>query len=232
MKEFPKSQYADQALRYGVNLDEPFVLLMIEGVQERGSQKLLQLYRRINRLSSHWRVIVGQFAGEVLMLAQASLDLAALTQSVHDQGGFVRVAVSGVQRGGAGVPAAYAQCRDALTITQRLDTPDTTVYFEHLGYLHTLYRAGASALAANPHAPALRRLREEQQTDLFHTLETYLDAGGNGVQTAELLCIHRSTLNYRLTRIEELCGAKLNEPLVRTNLQVALKLLRLFEEES
>ena len=223
---------ADQALRYGVNLDEPFVLLMIEGVQERGSQKLLQLYRRINRLSSHWRVIVGQFAGEVLMLAQASLDLAALTQSVHDQGGFVRVAVSGVQRGGAGVPAAYAQCRDALTSTQRLDTPDTTVYFEHLGYLHTLYRAGASALAANPHAPALRRLREEQQTDLFHTLETYLDAGGNGVQTAELLCIHRSTLNYRLTRIEELCGAKLNEPLVRTNLQVALKLLRLFEEES
>ena len=50
------------------------------------------------------------------------------------------------------------------------------------------------------------------------------------MQTAELLSIHRSTLNYRLTRIEEICDAKLNDPLVRTNLQIALKLLRLFEE--
>lgn len=221
---------ADQALRYGVNLDEPFVLLMIEP-QERGSQKLLQLYRRINRLSGNWRVIVGQFAGEVLVLGQVSLDVAALTESIHAQAGNVRVSVSGTGRGGAGVAAAYAQCRDALTISQRLGETATTVYFDQLGYLHTLYRAGAGALDANPNTPVLRRLREEGQTDLFHTLEVYLDAGGNGVQTADLLCIHRSTLNYRLTRIEEICGAKLNDPLVRTNLQIALKLLRLFEGE-
>ena len=119
----------------------------------------------------------------------------------------------------------------SLIIAQRLGDEDSTIYFERLGYLHTLYRAGAGALDANPYAPALRRLAEEQQTDLFHTLEVYLDAGGNGVQTAELLCIHRSTLNYRLTRIEEICDAKLNDPAVRTNLQVALKLLRLFGEE-
>ncbi|MBZ0170999.1 MAG: helix-turn-helix domain-containing protein, partial [Phycisphaerales bacterium] len=118
----------------------------------------------------------------------------------------------------------------ALAIAQRLEDASSTVYFERLGYLHVLYRAGAGALAANPYAPALRRLAEEQQTDLFHTLEVYLDAGGNGVQTAELLCIHRSTLNYRLTRIEEICAARLNDPAVRTNLQIALKLLRLFNE--
>ncbi|MFN8449753.1 MAG: PucR family transcriptional regulator ligand-binding domain-containing protein [Anaerolineae bacterium] len=222
---------ADQALRYGINLDEPFVMLMIEQGQERGSQKLLQLYRRVNRLSSNWRVIVGQFAGEVLVLAQASHDLAALTEAVHAQAGSARISVSGVQRDSKGVAAAHAQCRDALIIAQRLGDEDSTIYFERLGYLHTLYRAGAGALDANPYAPALRRLAEEQQTDLFHTLEVYLDAGGNGVQTAELLCIHRSTLNYRLTRIEEICDAKLNDPAVRTNLQVALKLLRLFGEE-
>ena len=123
-----------------------------------------------------------------------------------------------------------------MTITQRLadasgDERDT-VYFDDLGYLHTLYRAGAGALAANPFVPALRRLQAEQQADLFHTLEVYLDAGGNGVQTAELLTIHRSTLNYRLTRIEEICDAKLSDPLTRTNLQIALKLLRLFEKNS
>ena len=222
---------ADQALRYGVDLNEPFVLLMIEQ-PDRGSQKLLQLYRRVNRLSGNWRVIVGQFAGEVLVLAQASLDLIALTHTIHAQAGNVRLSVSGVQRGAAGLAAAYAQCRDALTITQRLGDAGSTVYFDQLGYLHTLYRAGAGALTTNPHIPALRRLFDEQQTDLFHTLEVYLDAGGNGVQTAELLSIHRSTLNYRLARIEEISDVKLNAPLVRTNLQIALKLLRLFEVET
>jgi DNA-binding PucR family transcriptional regulator len=137
--------------------------------------------------------------------------------------------VSGAQRGGAGVPLAYSQCRDALTITQCLGDPASTVYFDQLGYLHTLYRSGAGSLTSNPYVPALRRLREEGQTDLLHTLEVYLDAGGNGVQTADLLTIHRSTLNYRLARIEEISGAKLGDALVRTNLQIALKLLRLFE---
>ncbi|MEP7293670.1 MAG: helix-turn-helix domain-containing protein, partial [Chloroflexota bacterium] len=223
---------ADQALRYGVDLNDPFVLLMVEQGADRGSQKLLQLYRQINRLPGNWRVIVGQFAGEVLVLAQASLEVAALTESIHGQAGNLRIGVSGVQHGVAGVALAHSQCRDALQITQRLGDERSTVYFNQLGYLHTLYRAGAGALEANPYVPALRRLFGEGQTDLFHTLEVYLDAGGNGVQAAEVLCIHRSTLNYRLARIEEVCGAKLNDPQLRTNLQVALKLLRLFGGEN
>ncbi len=221
----------DQALRYGVDLNLPFVLLMIEQMQDRGSPKLLQLYRRVNRLSGDWHVIVGQFAGEVLVLAQASLDLPALTDAIHAQGGTIRLSVSGIHCTPEGMAAAHTQCRDALTITRRLDDERGTVTFDDLGYLHTLYRAGEESLAANPFVPALRRLHEEQQADLFHTLEVYLDAGGNGVQTADMLTIHRSTLNYRLTRIEEICAAKLSDPLVRTNLQIALKLLRLFEVE-
>ncbi len=220
---------ADQAMRYGVELNEPFVMLMVEMLAERGSQKLMQLYRRINRLSGGWHVIVGQFAGDVLVLAQASTDLAALIETIHAQDGHLRIGVSGVQLGVAGVAQAHSQCRDALQIARRLSDSRTTIYFEQLGYLHTLYRAGAAALGANPYVSRLRRLAAEGQSDLFRTLEVYLDAGGNGVQTAELLLIHRSTLNYRLTRIEEVCDVKLNDPQLRTNLQVALKLLRLFD---
>jgi purine catabolism regulator len=223
---------ADQALRYGVDLNEPFVLLMLEPGAERGSQKLLQLYRQINRLSNQWRVIVGQFAGEVLVLAQAALDIPALTDVIHAQVGNLRVSVSGVQRGVAGVARAHSQCRDALVITQRLGDTRSTIPFDQLGYLHTLFHAGAASLQANPYVPAVRNLYGEGQTDLFHTLEVYLDVGGNGVQAADLLSIHRSTLNYRLMRIEDVCGVKLNDPQVRTNLQVALKLLRLFEDEA
>jgi sugar diacid utilization regulator len=237
---------ADQALRYGLNLAAPFAMLLIElveGIVKNGSssQKQLQLYRRVNRLASmyNWQMVVGQFAGQVVVLVQASANLDEITQTIHAQSevdqspiSAVRIGVSAVQRGAVRVSVAHQQCRDVLHIAARLGDERNTIYFDDLGYLHALYQAGLESIISNPYVPLLRRLLRDTGADLFHTLEVYLDAGGNSVQTADLLHIHRSTLNYRLARITEMLDdKKLNDPIVRTNLQVALKLLRLFEVE-
>jgi DNA-binding PucR family transcriptional regulator len=157
--------------------------------------------------------------------------LAALAEQIIAQTANTRVGISAAHRGANDVAPAYQQCREALHIHQRMRMKERLVYFQQLGYLHALYHAGAESLASNPHVPGLRKLLDEQQADLFNTLEAYLDQGGNGVGTAEALHIHRSTLNYRLQRISEICECDLSDPLTRTNLQVALKLMRLFEVE-
>jgi PucR family transcriptional regulator, purine catabolism regulatory protein len=213
----------DQALRYGLDLTAPYVMLLIESPD--------QLYRRINQQAKG--IVVGQFAGQVVMLAKANTDIPALVKTIQAQasGSRLRIGVSAAQRGTQAVGTAHQQCRELLHITQRLHDPRPTVYFDDLGYLHALYRAGVSSLSTNPYIPRLRRLLGEQQADLFNTLEVYLDAGGNGVQTAETLHVHRSTLNYRLDRIAEIAEVTLSDPATRTNLQVALKLMRLFEVE-
>lgn len=221
----------DQALRYGVDLTRPFVLLLVE-YPERSTVKILQLYRRVNRLATtyNWNAVVGQFAGQVVILAQAGDNILTAAEQIRAEvNGALRVGISAANQGAQAVSAAYQQCREVLHITTRLDATHPIVYFDNLGYLHTLYSAGKNALLTNPFAPLVRRLLDEAQPDLFQTLEAYLDAGGNGVQTADTLHIHRSTLNYRLERIREICGFDLSDPLERTNLQVALKLLRLFE---
>ncbi len=220
----------DQALRYGVDLSQPFLVMLVEDT-ETASPRLLQIYRRINGLATaaKWRAVVGQFAGEVLILVSAKADIEQITESIHANVGGVRISVSAVTRDAAHVGAAHSQCRDALTITGRLKDTRSTVRFDELGYLYALYRAGADSLAGNPYVRGLRKLAGEQQADLFNTLEAYLDAGANGVKTAEILCIHRSTLNYRLERIHEINTWDLGDPLLRTNVQIALKLLRLFE---
>jgi purine catabolism regulator len=227
---------SDQALRFGVDLSAPFVLLLVEssGDHGRGTQRLMGLYRRINRLAVSG-TLVSQFAGQVVLLMQAGQEVNTLVERIHTQAnadiGRLRIGISGAQRGAANVAVAYQQCREVLHITQRLDEMARTVRFDELGYLHALYIAGAAALNGNPYVPSLRLLMQDSGADLFKTLETYLDTGGNGVQTAELLHIHRSTLNYRLARIVKICSVDLSDPLTRTNLQVALKLLRLFEVE-
>jgi purine catabolism regulator len=224
---------ADQALRYGLDLTTDYRMLVLE-TQERSSQKHLALYRRVNRLvdTHDWQAVVGQFAGQIVVLVQSEADLERLLAAILEQAGpGLRVGISAVQRGVGQAASAHQQCLDALHITQRLHLPERFARFDDLGYLHALYQAGTRSLTANPFVPRLRRLLKEQQADLFHTLEVYLDAGGNGVATADLLTIHRSTLNYRLARIAEICEVDLSDPLARTNLQVALKLMRLFEVE-
>ncbi|MCB9452242.1 MAG: PucR family transcriptional regulator ligand-binding domain-containing protein [Anaerolineaceae bacterium] len=225
----------DHALRYGVDLSKPYVLLQVE-MPENSSQRVLQVLRRVNRLvvTQNWLVVVGQFAGQVVVLAQSSIPLAALADQIRaecDSLGVVRVGISGSHRKPQSVSLAYQQCREVLHITRRLHDPAPVVYFGDLGYLHTLYRSGSASLSSNPYVPWVRRLLDQQQMDLFNTLEAYLDAGGNSVQTAKNLHIHRSTLNYRLMRVEEISPVRLTDPVVRTNLQIALKLIRLFETD-
>lgn len=220
----------DQALRFGIDLTVPFHLLLIDTPDR---QKLLPINRRINRLATihDWPLVAGQFAGQVVMLIQREADIEAITAQIHEQanGGTLRISVSAAYEDASAIPLAYEQGHEALQIARRLNMDERTVYFVKLGYLHTLFHAGPDSLKSNPHVPGLRQLRAEHQADLFHTLEAYLDAGGNAVQTAKTLTIHRSTLNYRLERIKAICRCDLSDAVTRLNLQVALKLLRLFD---
>jgi PucR family transcriptional regulator, purine catabolism regulatory protein len=223
----------DQALRYGVDLRRSYRALLVDAPQAT-AQRPLGLYRRVNRLLSDGghEALAGQFAGQVMLLTQDGEDMNRLAADIHKatNGGRLRVGVSAAHSGAENVALAHGQCREVLNITGRLGQETPTVYFDDLGYLHALYQAGPGALAGNAHVPALRILRREQQADLFHTLETYLDTGANGVSTAEMLHVHRSTLSYRLQRVSEICAVDLSDPAARLNLQVALKLLRLFDE--
>ncbi len=60
-----------------------------------------------------------------------------------------------------------------------------------------------------------------------HTLETYLDLGGNAQRTAAALHLHRTTLYYRLGRIGDALGADLDDGMTRLHLHLALKKRRL-----
>lgn len=216
----------DQALRFGIDLGVPYRLLLVAPPER---QRLLRLHRRVQQLASgkSWPAVVGQFAGQLLLLAPAEGSHTDMSSQLRRIARGLRVCVSAPQLAAAGVPLAWEQCQQALQIARRLELPPVTEYAQ-LGYLLTLWQAGPQELERNPHLPALRRLQGETQADLFHTLEAWLDAGGNSVRTARELHIHRSTLNYRLKRIREICDNPLSEPSARLDLQLALKQLRLF----
>jgi hypothetical protein len=75
--------------------------------------------------------------------------------------------------------------------------------------------------------PAVAALLEPAHRDLARTAEVYLDHAGQAGRTAAALAVHRQTLYYRLSRIEQLTGLDLADGQARLLLHMALKAARL-----
>lgn len=67
----------------------------------------------------------------------------------------------------------------------------------------------------------------ERNSDLVHTLQGYLDAGGSATGAAERLQVHRNTLGYRLKRIGELTSMNLDDADTRLACALAFKVREL-----
>ncbi|MCO1574345.1 helix-turn-helix domain-containing protein [Crossiella sp. SN42] len=117
---------------------------------------------------------------------------------------------------------------DAAGVAARLPELGRVLRWPELGIYRLLSQLSATALSRASVHPGLERLfTEEAGPHLLHTLETYLDLGGNVPVAAARLHLHRATLYYRLRRIEELTGADLRDGGDRLCLHTALKLGRL-----
>ena len=67
---------------------------------------------------------------------------------------------------------------------------------------------------------------EQYETELVHTLETFLDADANVAATAQRLYTHRHTVRYRLERVRELTDLDVGSTDGREKLGLGLKAMR------
>ncbi|MFE1286107.1 PucR family transcriptional regulator [Streptomyces sp. NPDC058751] len=77
------------------------------------------------------------------------------------------------------------------------------------------------------HDPAVSTLLDTAHRELARTAEVFLDRAGQAGRTAAELGIHRQTLYYRLSRVEQLTGLDLDDGEDRLLLHMALKGARL-----
>jgi purine catabolism regulator len=118
--------------------------------------------------------------------------------------------------------------RTADIATSMASETSRSLHFARLGALRLIFH-----LADNPELRAFQRdvlgplemSDAARRSEFVRTLDAFLRAGGNHMRAARDLNVHRNTLIYRLERIQELLGgADLEDPEMRLNLQLALKI--------
>jgi PucR C-terminal helix-turn-helix domain len=128
--------------------------------------------------------------------------------------------------GAAEVAAVVRRAMWACRVALALPEFDTVTSWEDLG-IYRVVEGASQAQPADVLPPALWDLLDNPaHSDLAGTLERYLDCGGDVKLTAAELSLHRTSLYYRLQRIEEMTGMSLRDGGERLALHFGLKIAR------
>lgn len=126
-------------------------------------------------------------------------------------------------------PAVVRRATAAARIAARIPRFDGVASWRELsGYGALITLMDTEPLDDGLLDPAIRRLIEaDRHGALLHTLESYLDHGGDVQRTANHVSLQRAGLYYRLRRIQEITGVDLKDGETRLGLHMGIKLLRL-----
>lgn len=117
--------------------------------------------------------------------------------------------------------SAYKQATIALEQGKRSESMYWYQYFEDyiMEYVtETMSAEMPVEMLVSDALNILRKYDSDNNTELYNTLKIYLRLERNLLQTAKKLFIHRSTLSYRIERIQNLTGVNLDESKTRLKL--------------
>lgn len=116
------------------------------------------------------------------------------------------VGIGGIRPDLAQARSSWLEARLAARVAEAVDSVRPLAAWPELGIYRLLACGPERALASAVLDPAVRRLLMKDDADLQHTALAYLEAGGNVVETARALNVHRQTIYSRVQKIEQVTG--------------------------
>ena len=222
----------DEAVDRGLLADAGQVAVLLVRRESGADQlpgALLSDVERLSRDHPGLRVLSTSWPGRVVAIvtsrAGECLERAvrALAEDLGKAGPW-RVGVGGPVPGKTELPAARRQADIAMSTLDdsgvacwtELSADALLAQFPPQSWADALLPAGVIRLLADPAASVF-----------LPTLSAFLDCAGEAQRTAAQLRIHRTTLYYRLSRIEQISGLSLRDGRDRLLAHVALRLHQL-----
>jgi purine catabolism regulator len=233
--QLTNEEAAERALTMGLRLTRPSVALVIGATGGKpGEEEPLRV--AAERSISSCPHVVGKAAneGDLLVLVELAEqspqtfveEITAHISSLAEGSGVknVLIGAGSARKGLEGVRRSRSEASIAFQVGARMNKHGL-VRFEDLKVERVLAQIPMTQLTEDYVAMAVSPL--ETEPELLKTLESFLEHGGNKVATAAAIPLHRSSLAYRLEKISTLLGVDLDDPEVRLELWIALRLRRI-----
>ncbi|MBB4929650.1 purine catabolism regulator [Lipingzhangella halophila] len=210
----------------GVPLPEAPMRVVLLGAPRERVDQLLRAAEDQHKLNQAG-ALVARYETRIVavLLARAEGDLQAVEEVLHLVPGARAVASEAVPF--SDIPDAMRRVRSLYVgspdTAERLLLARDVATAGLLGHLDT---AGARGWAEAQLEP-LKQHARRSQVDLVSTLHTFLQYNGHIDASSTALGIHRHTMRYRLGRIAALLDTSLDDPTVRAELWLALRVREL-----
>lgn len=228
----------ERAQRLGLDLSRPFAVVSVRGARADTSFEESAL-RAVRTLIAHRGVnaLVSGHAGAVcLILLLEAFDEATLTRLVEairtecarvNEDPGASLGVGRPHTGVVGIRASFREAEQALAMGRRVVGTGRVVSFADLGLHRLLFSVASQPELADFYKDTVGPLVEYDHrtgADLMATLDAFFLCLGSPTETAQRMHLHRNTVLYRLRRIEEIGGLKLDDASTRLNLQLCLRI--------
>jgi sugar diacid utilization regulator len=146
----------------------------------------------------------------------------------------VVIGIGGTCRDPREVARSYAQAQRTTQTLKRLGRAGTVSAFGDLGILRLLLQVPDLAELRSFAADVLGKLsmhEQEHKSEYLTTLACYFRENNSPQRASRILHVHPNTVAYRVKRIEEITGLRLDDYTDRLIAQVALEILDALGEE-
>ena len=223
----------DRAAAIGHDLSRPHVLaLLAVDAAIPPAVRLPELARAAAEAGPDPKTpLAGPYDGAHVLLLPAEPDpgdalrrILAKAECAVGPRGMVTLVAGPVARDPAGYATAFRVARGAAAL-RRASGCGGFVDVGRLGLSALLLETGTPDALRRFAATVLQAVAEHEERhggDLLATLRAWLSAGCSTAAAADVLVVHRNTVTYRLSRIEQLTGRSLRDSRVRLELELAL----------
>jgi sugar diacid utilization regulator len=124
------------------------------------------------------------------------------------------------------ISRSYQEARRAIDAAARMGTTPAVVAYDDLGIHRLLLQVPDLGELRGFAASVLGDLvREPGRAELLQTLSAWFRTGGSPQRTARALHLHANTVSYRIRRVEEIAGLRLDDHHDRLLAQVACEIV-------
>lgn len=222
-----------RAQALGYDLERTHRVVVVEGYARSDDENLF--FHAVRRAARDVGVgtLVTARAKTVIILSDAEPSWDKLRAAIVAElsGGSCRIGIGGRCEGPSDFLRSYQEAQLALKMQRTSRGRDKVTVFDDLGVYQVLFEVQDPTMERfiRRWLGPLLDYDLNRGTELVATLAEYLEHGRNYDTTAAALCVHRSTLKYRLQRIREICGCDLRDPDAHFNLQLACRAWRTLE---
>ncbi len=218
-----------QALGHDLNRSHRVIVLSVDPRHVGADDALLRVRESLSgsltaRGNNPAPLLMQSGSDIVALITGKAADSDLLPALLREVGRKSRIGVGGICRTPEDFPRSYREANVALRLAQTSRSGTGIMRYDDLGVYQLLSEVADPRTLdsfVRTWLGALIDYDAAHGSDLMATLSGYLEVGGNYDATAQALTIGRSTVRYRIRRIQELTGHDLSDPDARFQLQLA-----------